>query len=577
MGIAFLASASVCAQSALEPKILEEFYALKISPNGRWIYSNPSNGEIVIYDLETNDHNEFYEVSLGNGNVIANDGTCVGSKDTGKAIIIKGDKMITPTKISTYWYSNINGISIDASKIVGVVGNPRSSGTDDEINQIYLPFVADIDEDGKVGEMTFLPHPSKDFFGMVPQYSSATWISDDCRTILGQTIDYSGMFIQPIVYHQDASGEWSYTLPTESMFNPDHINLPEYPGEFDYGLMPNPLDYMTPEKQEEYEEDLEYWRNHYDDPDVAFPDDHLEDYMTEEKLNAYYEALDNFYIEAEKYNDEILEYILARNEIIDTSVSFVQNASAMNGEGTFAVLTSSHYVETGEEIPESYYGVYTLDVEKGTIAKIDTQYKDLISGQVLDRNVILSSTPASEYPAAYVYEAGASDFVPVQDYLSQFNPSAVEWMEDNLVHELAGTDSGISPYSTESGTRADVRTALISGFGVASRDFSVFAGAVPAYMYDPVLYYMTYIFTDITTSGIGSVAIGDSSAVKVVNNGVLAIDGAVDNLAVVDLSGRKVFGMQKAEGTVDTKLNRGIYIVSYIGADGQRVSKKVNF
>lgn len=575
LGIACLAVAGGYAQAGVEPKVLEEFYGQKMSPDGKWIYSNPGLGESVIYDLSTDKFYVFYEIYLGNGNSIANNGTCVGATESGQAIVIKGEKNFTPSAFENYWFSTINGITTDATKVVGIVANPKSGGSDDDDNQMYLPYISDIDADGNCGELIFLPHPSKDFIGLTPQYCSATWISDDGKTILGQLIDNSGMFIQPIYYRQDESGEWSYFLPSEPLYNPEHIVLPEYPGEFDDSLYPEPTDYMTPEKAEEYNEDLEYWRENMSDPNVAYPGDHLEDYMTIEQAMAYNEAVEAYNEYVTEYNEKMFDYLNTRNAIFNSSPSFVQNASALNAEGTVASLTSLYVVDDGGEMPQTLYGAYSLDLVSGKMTEIKTNINGLIAGQVLDGNIFLSSTSAGEYPAAYVYLPGAEGFIPVQDYFAETNPGAVSWMEEKLVHELAPDPIGGSdPYSA--GTRADDRMALISGLGMASRDFSVYAGAVPAYMFDPVLYYLTYVFDGLSTE-VKSISVADNSALKIMRDGVMAISGEVTDLAVVDLSGRKVFGMQNANGVINTNLKRGIYVVTYTDAEGQRVSRKINF
>lgn len=574
--MACLAAASVWAQSAVAPKIINEFYAQKISPNGEWIYSNPENGEIIIYNLKTDEYNLFYDMSLGNGNVFALDGTAVGSTDTGlsKAMVLKGQSAINPGELAKYSEASINGITANATRIVGIVRNQRSSGADDEEHQMYLPYVADLMADGNCSPITILPHPEKDFFGLTPQYCSATWVSSDGKTILGQLIDYSGMFIQPIVYRQDQAGEWSYSLPSERLFNPDHIVLPEMPV-FDESLYPNPAKFMSEEMAEMYKEDMEYWKDHYmEDPDLPYPDDHLEDYMTYEEILEYNEAVMVYNEYAQEYNQKLEDYFIARYAIIDSSVSFVQNASTMNSEGTMAALTSQTLVETGELDPMEVNDTYIIDLTNDNIEKLESKYTNIFPQQVLNDGIILGATPTSAYIATYVYVPGAEDYVPIQDYMEEGNPGAVAWMNEHLVHELiVGGGGGIDPYAAEAHDDVIYDTVMLSGLGMASEDLSIFAGAVTAYMYDPAVTYMTYVFNSLT-SGVKAVAISGNSVVRALKGGVLDVMGEVTDLSVVDLSGRKVFGMQNASGSVETGLNSGIYIVTYTDAQGQRVSAK---
>lgn len=580
LGISLVATLASYGQSVGKPLQINEFYAQKISPDGKWLYGITESDEGVIVNLETNEYKAFYQRSLGNGNVLSVNGLAVGSTDdTSQAIIIRDADVIYQPILNQYWYSNINGITSDGTLAVGAVGADGSTGGIDDVNQTYLPFIAEVDEYGECGNLTILPHPEKDYSGRVPQYSSATWVSDDGKTVLGQLIDYSGMFIHPLVYQQDDAGKWSYVLPAESLINPLHIELPEFPGEFDYSREPDPLNYMTKEMQEEYIEDMEYWETDEDGAydEENYPGNNLDYYMTPEKYAEYLSAMVDYYDYITAYNDEVNAYLEAFYYMVDTSVGFLQNGSAMNRQGTLAALTATSYIETGELEPLTVYSVYLYDIPNGTLSKIESKYTDIIVGQVLDNGIVLGSTPNAAYTAAYVYVPGAEDFVPVEEYLMAGNPAAVDWMRENLVHNIMDTgDSGINPYSAS--TRADTADGIpmITGFGVASDDFSVFAGGVPSYLYSTEVGYMTYVFGDLSTTGIKTITTAGAAAVKPLGNGILSVDGNVYDLSVVDLSGRTVFSKHNAEGLVETGLAHGLYVVIYTDSKGQRLSQKIN-
>lgn len=579
--MSFLVASWAYAQSAEGPLVINEYYAQKISPDGKWLYGVTESNEGVIINLQTTEYVPFNEMSLGNGNVFSLDGLAVGSTDdtNGQAVIINGINVVRQPELSKYWYSNINGITANGKLVVGAIGNEGSTGSIEDASQTYLPFIAEVDEYAECGNITVLPHPETDYSGRVPQYSSATWVSDDGKTVLGQLIDYSGMFIHPIMYHQNETGEWSYTLPAESLINPEHIELPEFPGEFDYSRQPDPLNYMTEEMQEQYVEDMEYWETDengaYDEEN--YPGNNLDYYMTPEKYTEYVDAYIEFEDYVTKYNDEVNAYLEAFYMIVDTSVGFLQNGSAMNRAGTLAALTSAAYVETGALEPETVYSVYMYDIVAGKLNKLASKYKDIIASQVLDNGIVLGSTPNAVYPAAYVYVPGAEDFVPVEDYLMAGNPAAVDWMRENLVHNIMDVGgSEVDPYSAA--TRADTAdgTPMITGFGVASDDFSVFAGGVPSYLYSDEVGYITYAFRNLSTSGLKTITASGAAEVKPLGNGILSVVGKVYDLSVIDLSGRTVFSEPNAEGTVETGLSHGIYIVTYTNSDGQRLSQKVN-
>ncbi|MBD5355818.1 MAG: hypothetical protein HDR88_02275 [Bacteroides sp.] len=557
-GLVCLGASGVYAQSTTEPLILPEFYAFKISPDGRWLYSNTGSGEIIIYDLETSQHNEFYELTLGNGNAIALDGTSVGSTDMGEAVILKGEDEIYPDEFSKYWYSSPAAITADGTRISGVVGNNGTSDLDDD-KQYYFPFVADIDTEGNVSGITVLPHPEQDFFGMTPQYCSATWISNSGKIILGQVVDNSGMFLQPIVYRQSEDGEWTYTLPTESIFNPDNIPLPDYPGAFTLKAV-DPADFISDEeKREEYLEDMEWWETEGNFDQDLYPGDHLGQYMALEEIEVYNKAADEYNQAAEEYNERIEEYYIARNAILNTSVSFLRNGFCMNGDGTVCALASNYDIEIDEMTVVQGHTTYILDLNDDSLKEIKPENTSIIPTQVLNGGIILASTSSSEVQASYVYMPGTDDYMPIEEYFATTNPYAADWLQDNLVQPLY-----------------DGSLAMISGCGVASDDFSVFASGVPAYMFDEEFVYFSYIFSGLT-SGVKEVTAPDNSGLKVLADGVLAINGEINALSIMDLSGKKVFEMHNASGTLSTGLGHGIYVITYTDTQGQIVAKKVMF
>ncbi|MDE6010136.1 MAG: hypothetical protein K2F87_01635 [Muribaculaceae bacterium] len=561
-------TAGALAQTASEPLILNPFYVHKMSPDGRWLYSNCGMGQIVIYDLSDHSSNAFTEAGLGLGNCLNSVGTAVGNSE-GYGCLIQGDKVIIPSTVEDFWYSSFHSITNDGSRIAGLVGNPGSSGSAmDESNQMYLPIVLDVKSDGTFGEPIMLPHPQKDFMGLTPQYCSATWISDDGKTVLGQMIDYSGMSLQPIVYREVADGEWEYSLPSEPYYNPDHIKLPPYPGDFKL-TEPDPMDYMSEAMQQEYEEDMLWWETEGGfDPDT-YPGENLEHYMTSEELNTYRRALMEYVNAAYEYNDKIREFLDARNAIFDSSPHFLQNGSTMNAEGTYAALTGKYDISMGEDGVKTCYSTYFLDLTDDSLTEVRSANTDIMVTQVIDGNIVLGTTPGVIPNTSYVFLPGASDFIPTEDFLAERDPEAVKWMEANLVHDItAADDPGIAMLPAEG--------YMFSGNGVASRDFSVFAAAVDAYVFSTEDVYFTYVFSGLL-SDVKEVAESAASAVRVLAGGLLSVSGEVTDLAVTDLSGRKVFGMAKASGEVATGLGNGIYVVTYRDAEGRPAALKVAF
>lgn len=439
---------------------------------------------------------------------------------------------------------------------------------------MYVPFYIDLNESGEYGDPVYLPYPEKDFVGTVPQYVNAVWISNDGKTILGQVIDDSGMYIYPIVFKADASGEWSYTLPTESLWNPNHIELPENPGDFDLEWV-DPLSYMTPEQEEAYQEAYNAWvASGYNSE--LYPD--YTDFMSEEDKEAYEKAAAEYDEAAAIYNEKIYAYLDARSLIYEESVPFLQNGFAMNADGTkFAAAAESYVEDPMSWWPVTVYETYLFDIVNGTFTKIESQYTDIVPNQVLADGTVIGSTPANGFamtpPLSYVYLPGTSDYVPFEEYLATTNPEAAEWVKNNLECQV---EVDYDPETWEPIYEDMISTGHIS----VSDDFSVVVGGMFAYMLpDEELAeygYLTYVFTDLKTSAVSAVAASNSD-VKALRGGVLAVSNSVSDLAVYDLSGRKLFNAAKAKGNVNTNLNSGIYVVTYKDMEGHKLSKKVTF
>lgn len=568
LGMMCVAAAGTYAQVA--PDVLPYLYGQKISPDGKWILGEGTDASIIIYDRTTGpeDAGRYDEVYYGNGNTFALDGTCVGSTWGDEAVIFKDGEMKYVEALEEASFSTLNGITPDGSRVCGLVSNP------DEKGMMYVPIYIDADEDGEYTKVKYLPHPDKDFMNDIPQYVSAVWISNDGNTILGQVVDASGMFIYPIVFKENESGEWSYTLPTASMWNPEGLEIPENPGEFDM-TYPDPKSYMTAEDLERYDAAYQAYVDSGWDWNL-YPE--YTDFMSEEKKAEYDRALAEYQAAAKIFDEKVNKFYNVRNEIYDASVPILQNGFAMNAEGTMFAAASTMTVENDDPMAwmpfKTIYKTYIFDIVSGSVSKIESKYDDVIPNQVLSKGEIIGSNPSmSTTTLSYVYLQGAEDYVPLEEYLASTNPSANEWITNNLMCEIP------VDYDYETGEEI-YESILNTGHVSASDDFSVIAGAVFAYMLPDEEYaemvYMTYVFEDLKGSGVKSI-VADNSSVKALRGGVLAISNTVSNLAIYDLSGRKLFNVATAKGKVNTNLKNGIYVIAYTDKEGNKVSKKVNF
>ena len=295
--------------------ILPDAYTMKISADGTQVVGTPGDRSTIYYNLDTKDAYYYGNLDFGLGFVVADNGWIVGMdvEDSGKGVIMAGKTVIYPDVFDSYSMSDIHSITPDARRICGVVGNPGYGPT-------YLPFYCDIDESGNFGQVNILPYPDKDLFGMSPQFSSATWMSADGKTIAGQVVDARGFFIYPILYKENESGEWTISYPAESLFNPNGLPIPEpipdleemFPGV----TYPEITDFMSPEAAQEFEEALLEWEAGGFEAEND-PYENLDLFMTPEEIEAYEEAAIRYNNALEEYNILFDEYVEQLYRIVD--------------------------------------------------------------------------------------------------------------------------------------------------------------------------------------------------------------------------------------------------------------------
>ncbi|MBQ6938977.1 MAG: hypothetical protein IJN35_03930, partial [Muribaculaceae bacterium] len=244
------------------------FYFDKMSPNGKWVASQ-NIGSVFIYIQDGDEYVEYAAspdavteyYATGIGNCISNNGILVGSTNDATCAYWQ-DGQWTPllVKEENAALNMAHGITPDGSRIVGQVGG---SGLNMYSEIMVKPVYWDRNAEGGYDSYQPLPCPTTDFCGRKPQYITAIAVSDDGKTVIGQIVDWSGFFIYPIIYTQDNEGVWSYRTIDEGVLYPEGTQFAPWPGE-----MPDPKEYMT-----------------------------------EEELAEYLEAMNEYMIELEKYNN----------------------------------------------------------------------------------------------------------------------------------------------------------------------------------------------------------------------------------------------------------------------------------
>lgn len=537
--------------------VIIDAYGHSISHDGTY-----STGEAVSADAAWGRDNKtgeifiFRDASCGNGNNISKSHVSVGTYKTSMtgAFFVPGNTnpVLIPS-LTKYTESYVNGINWDGTRIVGFLANPKQGNvdeTDPEFQKMsYLPFYCDVEpETLTVSDPVFLPVPKRDFFNLVPQYCTAFWINDDGDTILGQVIDNSGSYIYPIVYHQASNGEWSYSLPSEKLFNPNGLEIPKWP--VPEMQPPQAEDFIgNPELKALFEElrDAYITGESTVNPYLMLdPKENGESsLMNEEEWTEYQEALiiyNNYY--NSEYEEQLNKYYDEYSRFIAQSTRFLQSSMTMNRAGTLIGQTKIVTRFSGID-PITYENPVVFDLINDTYQIYGNELEELEISQILPDGTLIGVSPKPNYTSpdltpqhSYVCAPGMKDFVTIENYIQKSNPDYYNWYDEYLHHEVPiGYD--------ELGAIAK-KDMVVTGLVAVSDDFTTLSGGVDGWSWDyEAGKYFTYIFNDVTPPDTG------------IKN-VISKDDAL--LTVYNLQGTKILETKNIDSI--NSLPKGIYVVN---------------
>lgn len=547
--------AGVSAQQPKEPQFLGGLAIQNVSPNGKWAASE-ANGVVVLINTETGATTEFIGdgyteyFNLGLGSALSNDGVlCAAQNMDGNGSYYDGEWKYLPTPEGSK-SADAHSITPDGSRICGNLGLQEM--TYDDVTMI-VPAVWERQADGTYGECVVLPHPSLDLFGRAPQYITAICISDDGRTVVGQIQDCRGMYLYPIVYKQAADGEWSYSLPTEALFNPNHVEVPVWPGESPD--RPAATSYMTEEKKAEYEAAVQAWRaaGDYSQP---YPQD--TDYLTEEQLAEYNAAMAEYQAVMEVWEEQSSNYYIAYQEIVDVSPNFQFNQVGLSADGSKFGMT----VVTTVEDPMAWMGwsevnhVWIINADGEEIVKYED--KELsVKAWVGDYLTAVEVDEMTNAFNGYLLKDGVT--TSLYDFLCAKGDDIKEWVDLNMTHEVEVYDYENDQLVYES--------VMATGLPIASRDWDVVASWTHV-SWESEYYVESYLFDFRNQGGIGSVAMDKKEQVRFDADGNLSVGDGVVSVAVYDLSGVCVKSVSNPNSSVALDAANGVYIVKAVYADG---------
>lgn len=512
-----LAVTSLSAQDAVSPAILTNSRSLKVSANGVYVVSQDQGGMPIIYNTVDKSETEYPNYYPGIGTCVSNTGILVGQTATNlQGAIMQNGKASVPTTLRNYVNSALESITPDGTRSCGYVANPN-------IGALDIPIYCDMTPTGGLKKLNWLPYPERDFLGDIPQFITAVCISDDGKTIIGQVMDGTGFFCYPIIYQEDETGKWNYSLPSQDNFNPDHLPLPKWPEEPDDLYYPVITDYMTPENKANWDADMQK----YESSNGLFPNpwDNVLKYMDQEQYDSYQEALKIYNKELGEYNKKVDEYWEQYNKVT-AGCKFAQGIMALNPQGTLAAMSQQLTADSDSGVTDvaSGYVLYLYDLTDNSVKIINSKYKTLIPIQILSDGTVISYNPGNE--TDYVLLPGADEYITFEEYIQSTHPTWLPWMQKELkgtVYEV--TDKGYE--STE---------ALVAGIICFSADGSVMAGGLTAEFY-------SYVFGD-GAAGVEGIA-------------AEAQDGRI---VVYNLNGVKVLDTKNVEEL--NSLAKGLYIIN---------------
>lgn len=485
----------------ISPLELEDVYLVKISPQGKFAAGQDAIGSMATScDLTTGIVDWYPACFPGDGNSVSDNGIIAGQEmqmDGMYAALMQNGKIRTTAALKVGGLSQFNAITPDGSRATGYISNTAMVGP------TFRPFYCDISPEGTIGEVKMLPCPDLDLFGNKAQYVMGVCISDDGKVILGFVIDSTGSYQWPIIFRQGEDGSWSYSQPTESIFNPNGLVLPENPNNNPlYDQEPKPEDFMNPSKAEEYLE-MKAMNPNFD----AYWN-----YMSDSQYNAYIKAHMDWADEVGNWYDQHAgEY----NRIMSQMGrdQHFGNIAFISGDGTYAVTAKSG-------VP------YRFNLEDDTFAPLGITTGSRMLTQVLPDGTYVSVSMAGQVPyQTYIRLAGSDSFQLVTDYLLENRPEYYWWFEDSFLNSTGN---------------------MVTGVICFSNDLSVFCGGYN----DGDGGALSYVYPQKEDNGNGSTGIEE----------IEVIDGNDAVFEVYNLNGLKIENV-KSESDLNT-LPKGIYIVN---------------
>lgn len=407
-----------------------------VSPKGDYAASE-YYGSVTVFDLNTGDRYDYPESSsnsytLGNGNFFSNGKMVCSLDDNGKMGVWRPTTGNPWTVLNTLisdpgGFGSANGITPDSKRICGNASTGAGFAMDEYLLMVSPCYWDALPVGNGYGSQQILPHPTEDMFGLKPQYVTAVSISEDGKTIVGQIVSGSGFHNDLILYRQAEDGSWSYSLPIRDLMNPNHIEIPPFPGEGP--MIPSQEDYMTEAELEAYDEAVAKYQA--DPNNIPMPK--YEDYMTAEEIAAYNAELEK----VANWSTEFENYMTTVNKIIAESPNPVFNLVRISPSGRYVAFTSAISSLDPETFARtSYYTPYLLDTTTGECIQCGIEGYSVAANAVNNDGDMLCYRQMGDANVGMVRNHETGEYTDLSDYLIARDPALEDWVKENWRHTM---------------------------------------------------------------------------------------------------------------------------------------------
>lgn len=509
-GMVFVGLSTMVAEVP-EPKTFSDAYFYAISPNGEWGVSQLISG-IKVYNFVTGQVDEYVDEwaypTIGIGRPISNNGVLVGSSDgINPEIFVEGEWFGLDVPDDIMGDCLANSITPDGSRICGSIGLSGLNFDGDVLMQ--APVVWNATDKG-YGMPVRLPYPEFDITGRVPQYCTAVDISEDGKTVIGQIMSAVGGFCYPIIYTEDAEGNWSYDLVHSELYTVPGLEFPEYPG--DGPEYPDPMEFMNADSKQAYNDAIQEWQ----DSGYTTPYPEHEDYMTDEEKEVYDAAMNKYNEEFDSWMADFNEWFDCFYQITDSAPNGVFNSVRISPDAKTWAYTIE-ILDPNDMWATPTYNTWVFETGSDKIYKYN-QTSDLNLTYLGNDGVAFAATNLGTISNSYVLKEGVCD--DMLYWMNKKCPVYSSWMNENMRFTYEDYIYNEEIWDYEAVTKEDV---LMTGRGVATPDFSVVALSVEN-VWDYMTEFEGYLFD-----------------IEAAISGVESVRPATEGKEVIyDLSGRKL-------------------------------------